>query len=81
MIQEKRFISTKELSQMIGIHRNSIYRWVSQERIPCNKIGGRRMKNGRIKGGRTRFDMVEIDKWLKGSSVACKNFDSLTSRN
>ena len=63
MIQ-KRLLNITELSEMIGIKHNTIYHWVSQRRVPFVKVGGR-----------TKFDIIEIDKWIKESSVACKDFN------
>ena len=62
MIQ-KRLLNADELSQMIDITRDTIYRWVSQRRIPFVKIGRS-----------TKFDIDAIDEWIKEASVACKDF-------
>ena len=63
MIQ-KRLLNITELSEMIGIKPNTIYHWVSQRRVPFVKVGGR-----------TKFDILEIDRWIKELSVACKDFN------
>jgi len=62
MIQ-KRLLNADEVSQMIGVRRDTIYRWVSQRRIPCVKIKRT-----------TRFNPEIIDKWIKEASVACKDY-------
>ncbi|MBU4311849.1 MAG: helix-turn-helix domain-containing protein [Candidatus Omnitrophica bacterium] len=62
MIQ-KRLINADELSQMIDIKRDTIYRWVSQRRIPCVKIGRS-----------TKFDIDAINKWIKEASIECKDY-------
>jgi len=62
MIQ-RRLLNITELSEMIGIKANTLYHWVSQRRVPFVKVGGR-----------TKFDVIEIDKWIKESSVECKDF-------
>lgn len=60
---QKRLLNANELSQMIDINRDTLYRWVSQRRIPFVKIGGR-----------TKFDIEVINEWIKESSVAVKDF-------
>ena len=60
---QKRLISINELADMIGMKPNTIYHWVSQRRVPFVKIGSR-----------TRFDILEIDKWIKELSVDIKDF-------
>ena len=62
MIQ-KRLLNADELSQMIGMRRDTIYRWVSQKRLPYVKIGRS-----------TKFDIDAINEWIKEASVACKDF-------
>ena len=62
MIQ-KRLLNADELSQMIGMRRDTIYRWVSQRRIPYVRIGRS-----------TKFDIETINEWIKESAVACKDF-------
>ena len=62
MIQ-RRLLNITELSEMIGLKPNTIYHWVSQRRIPFVRLGGR-----------TKFDIEEIDNWIKESSIACKDF-------
>lgn len=62
MIQ-KQLLNVSELSQLIGIKPNTIYHWVSQKKIPYVKIGRS-----------TKFDISEIEGWIKESSVVCKNF-------
>lgn len=56
---EKRYLGIKELSQYIGIPKGTLYVWVCQKRIPYAKIGGL-----------LRFDLRQIDDWVKAKSVA-----------
>jgi excisionase family DNA binding protein len=63
MIQ-KRLLNAEELSQMIDVRRDTLYRWVSQRRIPYVKIGRS-----------TKFDIVSINEWIKKASVECKDFN------
>lgn len=62
MIQ-KRLLNAEELSQMIDVRRDTLYRWVSQRRIPYVKVGRS-----------TKFDIDTINEWIKEASVACKDF-------
>jgi len=60
---QKRLLNINEVSQMIGIQVDTLYRWVSQRRIPYVKVG-------RL----TKFDVVAIDEWIKEYSVPCDSF-------
>jgi len=53
----KRLIDINELSQYIGLSKNTIYSWVSQRKIPF-------VKCGRL----TRFDLKRIDSWIEENS-------------
>ena len=64
MIQ-KRLINADELSQILSINRDTLYRWVSQRKIPCVKIGRS-----------TKFDIEGINEWIKKASIACKDYSS-----
>ena len=59
----RRLINTEELSDMLGISVNTAYSWVSQRKIPF-------VKCGRL----TKFDVQEIEKWIKENSVEEKEF-------
>ena len=63
MVEKRQLINAEEVSQMLGIRRDSIYRWVSQKRIPSVKMGRA-----------TRFDLEEINKWIKENSIAAKDY-------
>lgn len=53
----KRLINIQELSEYIGLSKNTIYSWVSQRRIPF-------VKCGRL----TKFDLKRIDSWIEENS-------------
>jgi len=59
---EKRLLNINELSQYLGIPKQTIYQWTSQQRIPFIKIG------------RLRFDKEKIDRWLKEKSTEPRSF-------
>jgi len=51
---EKKFLSIAEVTEFLGISRQTIYRLLSQG-MPCYKLGGRRI-----------FDREELIEWVKG---------------
>ena len=53
-----RLLNIKEVSDYTGLSVHTLYTMVSQRRIPFVKLG-------RL----TKFDRVEIDKWIAGHSV------------
>lgn len=55
---EKRLIDVKELAIYIGLSPETIYSWVSQEKIPFVKVG-------RL----TKFDLRAIDRWISNNSM------------
>jgi len=57
-VMNKRLININELSELIGLSVNTLYSWVSQQRIPYYKIGST-----------VRFDISEIGEWLKNQKV------------
>ena len=57
-MMEKRYIGTKGLAEYLDMSINTIRSWVWQRKIPCFKVG-------RL----VRFDLREIEKWLKDRKV------------
>ena len=55
---EKRYIGPQELSQYLDMKPDTIYSWIWQRKIPHFKVGGR-----------VKFDLLEIDEWLKAKKV------------
>ena len=58
----KRIVSIEELSDYLGTPKGTLYHWVSQRKIPYVKLGRS-----------TRFDMQEIDVWLRNRSFVPEN--------
>lgn len=50
----RKIMTAKELASYLGVHQSTVYRLVAQRLIPCAKIGSD-----------WRFDVAEIDEWLK----------------
>jgi excisionase family DNA binding protein len=55
---EKRYLSSKELAVYLAVSVNTVRSWVWLRKIPHNKL------NGLI-----RFDLREIETWLKHRKV------------
>lgn len=51
---DKRFININELSEYLGMKKGTLYVWTCQRKIPYVKMGGA-----------LRFDLREIENWLK----------------
>lgn len=54
-IENKQYLSVKELSQYMGISIHTIYLWIQLKKIPYVKLGKL-----------VRFNLTEINSWLKG---------------
>ena len=61
-IENKQYLSVKELSQYVGISVHTIYLWIQLKKIPYYKINGKIVK----------FSLPEIEEWLKA-----QRFESL----
>lgn len=55
---ERRFIGIEDLSKYLGLTKGTLYVWVCQRRIPYLKIGKL-----------LKFDIIEIDQWLKEKRI------------
>ena len=58
---EKRYCNVREVAQYLGVSVNTIRSWVWLRKIPWFKIRGL-----------VRFDMKEIEQWMKDQKVAVK---------
>lgn len=56
---KKRLFDVGEISEYLGVTASAVYCWVSKRKIPYVKIGGR-----------TKFDLGQIDAWILENSVA-----------
>ena len=59
---DRRLINIKELSEYTGLSINTLYSWVSREKIPCVKVGRLR-----------KFDIRVIDRWIEDNSVPIRS--------
>lgn len=51
---ERRYLGPEELSTYLGMSVRTIYFWIVRRKIPYFKLGKR-----------LRFDILEIEEWLK----------------
>ena len=61
---ERRLIDVEEVAHMLDMSKDTIYKWACQRKIPS-------VKCGRL----TKFDLQEIDNWIKRNSRKEKRFD------
>lgn len=66
MAQHKEVMNVKEASQYLGITPDTLYKYVSMERIPAFKLGNR-----------WRFKKTVLDEWMELKS---KKFTSERSK-
>lgn len=55
---ERRFLGIKELADYLSLTKGTLYVWVCQRKIPYLKMGGA-----------LRFDLREIEDWLRDKRV------------
>jgi excisionase family DNA binding protein len=51
----KKYMSAKEVAELLGVKVDTIYSYVLRKKIPCI----------RRRGVRTRFDSADIEKWIE----------------
>ncbi len=59
---EKRILNMNDCAEYLGLSKGTLYVWVCRRKIPYVKVG-------RL----VKFDMREIEGWLKENSVAKLN--------
>lgn len=57
-MENKQFLSVKEISQYMGLSTHTVYLWVQLKKIPYYKIGKA-----------VRFNLQEINEWLRAQQV------------
>ena len=63
----KKLLSPKELSEYLGLSLNTIYSWVNERKLPYYKVS-------RL----VKFDIAEIDNWLKDKKQDIYEYKRLT---
>ena len=60
----ERWVSINEISDHLGVKKDTIYKWVAKKRMPAHKVG-RLLK----------FQIKEVDKWVRTGKAAPKGAD------
>ena len=50
----ERWVSIDEISEHLGVKKDTIYKWVAKKKMPAHKVG-RLLK----------FQIKEVDKWVR----------------
>jgi len=57
----ERWFSVDEISEHLGVKKDTIYKWVAKKKMPAHKVG-RLLK----------FQIKEVDKWVRtGKAAPC----------
>jgi excisionase family DNA binding protein len=54
----ERWLSVLEISQYLGISKETVYRWLDSKKIPAHKIGKQ-----------WKFQVSEINSWIKSGKA------------
>ena len=57
----ERWVSIDEISEHLGVKKDTIYKWVARKKMPAHKVG-RLLK----------FQIREVDKWVRAGKAANK---------
>ena len=55
----ERWVSIDEISEHLGVKKDTIYKWVAKKKMPAHKVG-RLLK----------FQIKEVDKWVRTGKAA-----------
>ena len=55
----ERWVSIDEISEHLGVKKDTIYKWVARKRMPAHKVG-RLLK----------FQINEVDRWVREGKAA-----------
>lgn len=55
----ERWLSVEEISEHLGVKKDTIYKWVARKKMPAHKVG-RLLK----------FQIKEIDKWVRAGEAS-----------
>ena len=56
-----RWLSVEEISEHLGVRRETIYKWITRKHMPAHKAGKL-----------WKFKMDEVDAWVKSGGAAPK---------
>jgi excisionase family DNA binding protein len=60
----RKYLSPKELADMLNVDITTVYGWTAMRNIPFHKFNKKLV----------RFDVSEIESWLKKNKVPTKSF-------
>jgi len=55
----ERWVSSKDVSEHLGINKDTLQRWIKNETIPCHRVG-------RL----WKFRISEIDAWIENGGAS-----------
>lgn len=66
MIIQEKWVSSKEISEHLGVNKDTLQRWIKNQVIPCHRVG-------RL----WKFRVSEVDQWIEsGQSANAEIFKS-----
>jgi excisionase family DNA binding protein len=57
-MMEDRWLSVDEIAEYLGIKRDTVYKWIGENRMPAHKVG-------RL----WKFRKEEVDEWVKSGGA------------
>ena len=54
----ERWYSLEETADYLGVSKDTIYRWISDKKMPATKIGRQ-----------WKFKLTEVDEWIKQRNI------------
>ena len=65
-----RYLSVAEICTYLGIKRDTVYKWISEKRLPAHRVGKL-----------WKFKVSEVDEWVKnGDSMKVELYRRLRSK-
>ncbi|QLH44134.1 MAG: helix-turn-helix domain-containing protein [Coxiellaceae bacterium] len=58
----EKWMSVSEIAEYLGVAAITIYRWLEKSQIPAHRVGKQ-----------WRFDLQEVDAWVKSGSAASRD--------
>ena len=52
-----KYLTLSEVAEMLGVTRQTIYRWINENGLPCHEVGPAKRK---------RFKELEVKAWYEG---------------
>lgn len=60
---KRKYLNVNQVAEMLGVHRSSVYRYISSHGLPYYKIGG----------GRLLFDPERVEAWVESQTEKSNN--------